>query len=264
MHLILNEPRRGLSLVELLLAITVVTILAASLAGLASGVHNANQHAAGRALTAQHARIALLRIENAVRRAHVSPNFPGCISVAETQGSFSFPDTLVVWAPAGTPADPLGLPRWNELVVFAPDPSAPNRLLEFRVSSANGAVPSATDTTAWRAAIASFKTADTAQKTEITALLRTASTGAAVTQPRGCVRFEITYRPDDATLLAGLTGGLPWGEVPWVRDQFGPRRGVRQVWCRMELQLVPPGPGDPAQTSVPYFGSAARYYTVER
>jgi len=56
--------------------------------------------------------------------------------------------------------------------------------------------------------------------------------------------------------------------VPWVQDIHGPNTGLRQAWCRFELQLTPgedSRASDPnGDTAIPFFGSGAIYYQLER
>ena len=120
-----KQQRRGLTLAELLIASTIMALMATGMASLAFTVEMGNRHAKNLGIATQHARVAIGRIERALYSAHTSEQFPGFAVFSETEGSFSFPDTLVIWHPSGAPQDPDGLPRFNELVIFCPDPNAP-------------------------------------------------------------------------------------------------------------------------------------------
>src|SRR5262245_32745765 len=147
---LLHFRRRGLSLAELLVASTIMVMIASGMASLAMTVHSVNGFTQGRIVAAQHARVALDRIEYAIDHAVASEQFPVCLVVTEQAGTQELPQTLVVWNPDTTAANPTGLPRICELVIFAPDPAQPTKLTEFRAPTNVTTVPATTDTAAWR------------------------------------------------------------------------------------------------------------------
>ena len=69
---------------------------------------------------------------------------------------------------------PTGLPRVNELVIYAPDPAQPGRLTEFRAASNSSVAPATSDTAAWRTLVEGLKISPTTDKVVITDRLRTA------------------------------------------------------------------------------------------
>ena len=91
--------RRGLTLAELLVAATIMLMIATAVGTLASAVKSTNDYCHGYTVAAQHARVALSRIERAVQTATASEQFPGCLVVTEQAGSQELPSTLVVWSP---------------------------------------------------------------------------------------------------------------------------------------------------------------------
>src|SRR3954470_23277593 len=112
-----KKPRRGLTLAELLVAATIMLMIAAAVGTLASAVKSTNDYCNGYTSAAQHARVALSRIEHAVLSAYANEQFPGCLIVAEQAGSSSLPNTLVVWYPTtGTVANAAGLPLISEII----------------------------------------------------------------------------------------------------------------------------------------------------
>jgi prepilin-type N-terminal cleavage/methylation domain-containing protein len=253
--------RRGLTLVELLISSAILAMMAAALGTLALTVAGGNQYSRGQGAAAQHARVALERIRTACLEAHASEQFPGFLVVSETSGGWSFPDTLVVWR-AANPADPQGLPLFRELVIFAPDPAAPNRLLEITAPSDGRQVPSPGNAAAWRTEIAALMGQSTTQSSQLTDLMRTPQTDSGTR--RAAVRFHVLSRPSDDDRARVEKGELAWSELPWAQSIRGTQLGLRQTWCRIELQLMP-GPGaataDPeGETAVTFFGSAAIYY----
>ena len=93
-----KNRRGGLTLAELLVAATIMLMIAAAVGTLASAVKSTNDYCNGYT-TARTARVALSRIEHAVANAYANEQFPGCLVVAEQAGSSTLPNTLVVWYP---------------------------------------------------------------------------------------------------------------------------------------------------------------------
>src|SRR4051812_47078002 len=105
-----KNKRSGLTLAELLVASTIMLLIAAAVGTLASTVKSTNEYCHGYTTSAQHARVALSRIERAVIGAFANEQFPGCLVIAEQAGAQSLPSTLVVWYPTTTTeANPVGL-----------------------------------------------------------------------------------------------------------------------------------------------------------
>src|SRR6185369_5498725 len=90
-----------------------------------------------------------------------------------------------------------------EIVVFTPDPTRPNVLLEIRSPTDTNSVPAATDVSNWRALVDRLKTSATTTKITLTDRLRTSpSNGAyrdslAASDLRGNVRFRRLLAPTD-------------------------------------------------------------------
>src|SRR5437773_7261356 len=115
-----KRKRRGLTLAELLVASTIMLLIAAAVGTLASAVKSTNDYCHGYTTSAQHARVGLSRLERAVTNAFATEQFPGCLVVAEQAGSQTLPNTLVVWFPTtSTVANPAGLPLISELDVYS-------------------------------------------------------------------------------------------------------------------------------------------------
>jgi len=264
--------RRGLTLVELMMVSAVMAILASTLAALATTVQIANQQQMGRGLATQHGQVAIQRIEHALQGATTSEQFPGFIVVSETVSGSTFPDTLVVWKPSGQPISPDGLPRVNELVVFTPMDEDPTRLIELRNPNDTSEVPVVANISGWQNLISIMKTSAVASSDSRAVVLTDLMRMADVTDPsgksfgqRGCVRFEQMLRPSAAEWQAYKAGSASWQSLPWVQGIYGASFGQRQALCRIELQLRP---GDinshDKLVAVPFFGSAAIYYQLER
>ncbi len=251
-----------------MIAMTIMAMLVGTLGVLADGVQQSYEYTEGHSLATQHGRVAIERIAASVREATASEQFPGAIVVAEDVGRWRFPDMLVVWRPDGAAADPDGLPRFDELVIYCPDPDTPRNLLEITAEGDTRTVPSVDDSSGWETAIEKIKESDSARRVVLTPLLRSAQVDE--TSPdsrRAAVRFETRLRPSADEWTDYEEGSLDWDELAWVQGTYGSQTGLRQTWVRMELQLMPgeEAAADPSgQPAIPYFGSAASYYEVNR
>jgi prepilin-type N-terminal cleavage/methylation domain-containing protein len=264
-----RRKHHGVTLVELLIAATVMSMVAAAIGALAIAVQTSNEHSQGQGTSTQHARIALQRIERTLLEAHASEHFPGFVAFAETVQTWDFPDTLVVWHPNTTPANPDGLPLVSELVIYCPDPAEPNVLLEITVPGDTRTVPPLTNQQTWLQGLPTLKTSSSAIRVRLTDRLRVASVdGTALdgSSRRGAVRFEVLVRPTPGQWTDFRNGEINWEEIDWVQDLFGSQTGLRQSWCRIELQLLPEVSTEPvsADLAIPYFGSAALYHQLTR
>jgi len=258
-----------MTLLELLIAISIMTMIVAGLGVMAHGIQQAYEYTEGYGTATQHARVALDRITKTVSEALANEQFPGFIVVAETEGAWRFPETLVVWHPTGSAADPAGLPRFNELVIYCPDANSPNKLDEITVPSDTRTVPPVSNQTQWATEVQAIKKNSSAQIVALTTLLRTCTSSVGISPKlRGAVRFESRLHPADDQWAQYKAGTLAWNSLYWVQGMYGSQTGLRQAWLRMELQLIPGAQwvaSDPrGQRAVPFFGSAAVYYQVHR
>lgn len=257
-----------MTLLELMLAMTVMLMVVGTLGGLARTVQQGFEYSDGYGVATQHARVVLDRITQNACQATANEQFPGCIVVAETVNSYGYPDTLVIWRPSGTPANPTGLPRYCELVIYCPNPTNPSQFLEMTAPTDTRTVPAVTDLTGWQTAMTALKKASTTTNTVLTTLLRTCSTSTNGGTPalRGAARFETRLRPSDADWAAYKAGTVSWMNLPWVQGIYGSQAGLRQEWVRMELQLMPGTDwieSNPAAAqAVPFFASAALHYNL--
>jgi Tfp pilus assembly protein PilW len=241
-----------------------MAMLVAGMGSLVTAVHATNAYCRGQAVAAQHARVALDRIDRAVRQATASGEFPGCIVVTDTIGGFDFPDTLVVWSPTTTAATPAGLPRVNELAVYCPDPAAPSTLAEIRSPNNTNACPAVADEAAWATLVASIQTSETSVKVPLTDRLRTATIGGGGTGDlRGCVRFEVLMAPSVSQWSQYRGGTRAWQDIAWPLDCYSTKTGMRRVACQTELQILP-GDSSDGQTAAPFFGSSTLTYELSR
>jgi len=254
-----------------MIATGIMSLMAVALGSLAMTVQMSNKFASGHGTATQHARIAMERMERAMEEAVTSEEFPGFAFFSDWVGTSEFPNTLVVWNPDGPAADPDGMPLFKELVIFCPDPAEPNRLLEITVPNDSRPAPSLSNTAQWRTELNAIKSSDASEKVMLTDLLRTAAAtdgGADSLSAKGAVRFNVVVRPSASQWADLKAGPLAWDNIPWAQSIHGSQTGLRQAWCRIELQLMPGADAaedDPAgETAIPYFGSAAVYYELHR
>jgi len=266
-----NRARRGLTLAELLVATTIMLMIATAVGALATTVQTTNSFCQGYTVSAQHARVALSRIENTIQACYANEQFPGFIVVSEQAGGQYLPYTLVIWKPAsGTPANPAGLPLVSELVIYAPDPAHPNELIELSAPTETGTVPAATDMTNWRILTDQLKSSTSTNKVVLTTRLRTAPlTGSysdtlSPSDLRGLVRFRRVMAPTEQEWAQYRGSTRSWQDIAWPLDSYRLTSGTRAVVCQTELQIAPGSMASAAATAIPFYGSTSITYELPR
>jgi hypothetical protein len=256
-----------LTLAELLIATTILLLIATAVGMLAAAVHGANAYCQGYLFAGQHARVALSRIEQTLRRTYANEQFPGWLVVSEVAGSQELPQTLVVWAPSSAPANPAGRPLVKELVLFSPNPARPNELLEIRDPTNTALAPDASNTSAWRTLTESLRNRQTASRIVLTNRLRTAplvgewQESLTAAELRGLVRFRRLIAPTEQALSQYRAGLRSWEDLDWPLDRYGPTSGTRCVVCQTELQVTTSSVASAQATALPFYGSF--YFTYE-
>ncbi len=264
-----RPKRNGLSLLELLIAVAVMAMLAGTLAALGQGVQQGFEYCEGYGEATQHARVVLERITRTVSEATANEQFPGFLVVSNEVAGWEFPDVLVVWHPDVPPADPDGLPRFSELVIYCPDWYLPSQLVEITVPGDTRSVPDPADLAAWRSELEVIRKAWDRQSVVLSDLLRAVVVPeAADGSVRGAVRFAGRLRPSETEWAEYQAGTRAWEDLSWVQWIYGPQTGLRQAWVRLEIQLMPGREwvaNDPSRhRPLPFFGSAAVYYELHR
>lgn len=258
-----DSIRRGMSLVELLVASAVMGLIALGVASLARTVNEGGEYSFSRGASLQHGRVVLERIEQIVRSAAATEKDPGIAVVYDTVGTAKVADTLVVWR---IDANKDKLAQVNELTIFTPDVDKANELIELTASTDVRTV-SLTDISTLRTVITGLKSASNRQKVVLTDLLRTVQLPEEASRRRGGVLFAAEIRPTVADVASYRGGTITWANLPWPQGIGGARSGLRQSWVRIELQLVPSSDNDESKTddqTLPFFGSAALNYEIQR
>jgi hypothetical protein len=262
--------RRGLTLAELLVAATIMVLIAGAVGSLASAVKSTNDYCNGYTTAAQHARVALSRIERAMLNAYANEQFPGCLIVSEQAGSQTLPNTLVVWYPTTAVVNATGLPLISEIVVYSFDPACPNHLIEVRSPTENTAVPASSDAAGWKSLTDRLKSSATLTKTVLTDHLRTApitgnySNSLSPSDLRGEVRFRRLMAPSDSEWTQYRTGTKTWQSLSWPLDSYRSTSGTRVVACQTEIQIAPGSMASAAVTAIPFYGSCRIGYELSR
>lgn len=264
--------RRGLTLAELLMAMTVTSILTVVLGGLVLAVQMARQHAEGLDAATSQAQAATDRIRFMVSHAGVyrdggQPTMLGLAVVTQSWNTGDVPDILVVWsggrngglAAAGTQNR---LPRVNELVLYAPDPATSGRLVEI-------VVPTDSSTIDFRAAdfdsrVRGLLVSADAETTRLCDRVRVAEAGGSSTT---AVRFDLRLTPGDDALASVSPQSEAWLALGWAQGIASAGQGLRQATVRIEIQLERTesrgAQVDSRMSSLPFFGSASRRYVYE-
>jgi Tfp pilus assembly protein PilW len=258
------RSRRGLTLIELLFASLITAIVVGALGAASHAVQLANEYSQGYSTATQHARVAFDRIDRAVNEAYATPNYPGIWVTQDSDGSWNYPDTVAIWHPSGAPANSAGPPLVQELMIFCPDPAGLNNLVLLTAPGDTRPVPT-TDFVALTNLIDGLKTSTTASKVALTNLLRVATPlSSSGSQQRAAARFIVTLAPSAADWASYTAGKTAWNSLPWPLGIYGANKGMRQVWLRSELQLMPGASwidgNSAAQQPIPFLGSAVLSY----
>jgi hypothetical protein len=256
-----------MSLVELSLSVAILTLVAASIGSMAVTLQSVTTYTRGQSNAVQHGRVVLDRLDRTLQAANVSESFPGFLVVTWIDGSGAFPDTLVIWKPAGgVAADPAGGPKANELVIIRPDPDHLGSLIEITNPNepATSTYPSS-DMANWRTLVTALTSRSNAVKVELTDLLRTAATSTSANATRrACVRFRYQSAPSDAEIASYRCGTANWTSLAWPQDLAGKTMAMRSLGCFTELQLTPLTDDHSAENALPMFGSTLLWRVVNR
>lgn len=246
------KSRRGLTLVELLVATAVLALIAAAMGTISLAVHTSSEYVAGQTGSLQHARVTIDRIEQHLRACHFTEEFPGCTVIAQSISGYSFPDAIAIWKPTGTPASPTGRPRVSELLFIAPDPADPSKLYEWRLTSNGAQAPTYGSTSSWRTLLSQVRGNSGVERVLLTDRLHTAAATSS-TEMAG-LRFFVEQTPSRSQVTEYRNGSRDWDELTWPLDVYGLEMGLQLSRVTIELQL---DPGDESGV-IPFFGSASR------
>ncbi len=261
-----HSKTRGMTMLEAIVAIAIMGIVALSLAALSTAVETTSEYTFGHGAAIQQARVALRRIQHKISTATATEDFPGCFVFSEFIGGADFPDTLVVWSPSsGAPANAGGPPLYSELLIYCADPAVPNEFVELRAATDMRSTPDFSDMSTWLTELAAIKADGAVARSVLIKTLRTAVPNNLAAE-RGVVRFTLRVLPSPTEWASYQAGNTTWDNLAWVQDIHGANFGLRQSWCQIELQLLADEVGtvDSSEQILPFFGSAALYYQLEK
>jgi prepilin-type N-terminal cleavage/methylation domain-containing protein len=271
-----TRNRRGFTFVELLMSLTLMSILSVVLGGMILAAHDGWEHSNGLTEANQQARISQDRIAYMVSQAGQykpagQPTTLGIAVVEQTYLLVKSPEILVIWSGGrmgGMAANGVltRLPTVNELVIYTPDPSDPTHLVEV-------VDPNNVNSLDFRAAnfSTSVKTilkSPSCQKTLLCDRVHTSNLSMfSFSQTAvGNIRFEKLDSPTD-TELSGIVAGTPaWFNLVWAQGIVSSSTGMRQSTIRMEFQVEPrplPLNSSAAVSAIPFFNSASNRYVYQ-
>jgi len=266
---------RGVTLIELLMALTITTTLSIVLGGLMLAVQAAREHTEGMEEATAQAQASLERVRYMVAHAGVyqldgAETVLGLAVVGRAWSSSLLPSILVVWsggrgggmAEAGVQSR---LPEVDEIVMYSYDESAPSRFVEI-------IVPGDSTEIDFKAAdfddtILSLISSASAEQLLLCDRLRrsTLSGSPPFSDPGvGNVSFGLEQLPDEASIAAVTPGTQAWNDLVWSQAIVSSDSGMRQATVRMEIQVEPYSFEAPSTDSIPiaapFFGSASYRY----
>ncbi len=269
------RSRRGLTLVELTISLTITSMMSVVLLGLINAVHTAHRHSEGQETAGLQAQAALERISYMVSQAGTykldgHQTQLGVRVVARYWSSYEMPDILVVWSGGrdggkAKQGQHSRLPVGNELVVYAPDLKDPSRFFEYAFPDWTGSVDFQSDS--FDDDIIRALESDLAERAKLTDRVRVTSLGTTSDQDWPNVRFSTRQTPSELELTTTDPDSDAWEELHWSQGITTSTGGLVRTVVRIELQLEPRSYAiSDAHTSVaiPFLGSASTRYVYEK
>lgn len=273
--------KRGMTLAELLISMTILSMMSVVLAGMSNAVNSAWSYTKGIEDSDLQARAAFERIEYMVSQTGTykitgQPTRLGLAVINRPVEAHQLPDVLVLWTggrSGGMAASGLQsrLPIVGELLIYTWNSSTPSQLVEV-------AFPGQTDAFDFAASdlvtqVTNLLASTSAEVVPICERLRVSSMSASssstsVTYPTGPsspygpslpetppstpssssgassvgnLRFTLTLTPSDTDLASATPQTTAWTQLNWPQGTFGSRSGIRQANLQIELQVEPDG-----------------------
>lgn len=270
--------RAAFTMLELLIAMTILSFSVAIFTGLTLATTTAWDHSSDLEETRRQAQSVLNRIKWMVPQAGTyrlagQSTVVGLAVVSTSWAFYQAPATLVVWSGGAAggmhqQGELSRLPLASELVVYCPDTRNPAEFVEatFPGNTTSMDFRSTTFPTAIQALLASTS----CQKVRLCDRLHgTAAQGMGSGAANiANARFEISLTPSETAIAGVTTASAAWNSLPWSQGLVGDDRGLRTANVRVELLLDP----DPASvtasngfsTAIPFPGSVNRTYVYRR
>ncbi|MFM9963514.1 MAG: type II secretion system protein J [Planctomycetaceae bacterium] len=269
-----TRARRGMTLSELLISLTILSMMSVVLAGMSNAVQSAWSYTKGVEDCDVQAQAAIERIQYMISQTGVydlagQPTRVGMTVVQRSVGTTLIPDVLVLWTggrSGGMAATGVQtrLPTVGELLIYTWNPSNPSQLIEI-------GFPGQTATFDFAASdlptvVANLLSSSTAEKIPICENLRlSAMNSGGGNISIGNVRFVLTMTPSDTELATAAPQTTAWTQLNWPQGKFSSRSGMRQATLQIELQAEPDGIVRASDTvsAIPFFGSASQRHVYE-
>lgn len=276
-----RHAKRGMTLAELLISMTILSLMSVVLAGMSNAVNSAWSYTKGIEESDLQARAAFERIEYMVSQSGTykltgQPTRLGLAVVNRPVGAHQLPDVLVLWTggrSGGMAASGLQsrLPILSELLIYTWNSSTPSQLVEVAFPGQTTAFDFAATDLATQ--VTNLLASTSAEGIPICERLRVSSMNASSSSTSlsyptgpsspygpslpetptstpssssaassvGNLRFTLTLTPSDTDLASASPQTTAWTQLNWPQGTFGSRSGIRQANLQIELQVEPDG-----------------------
>ncbi|MFK7779016.1 MAG: prepilin-type N-terminal cleavage/methylation domain-containing protein [Gimesia sp.] len=270
-----QEHHGGFTLVELLMAMAISSILIVALGGIVSATQSAWKHSRGIEDTQAQVTAAFDRIKMMVSQAGVyqvsgQPPRIGLAVVSHSWNYYDIPDTLVVWTGGrnGGISDQgtlTRLPKMSELLIYTIDPNDTHNLIEVALPESNTDVDFSSSS--FKNLIRTVINSSSAESALLCNRLKNSQyylSGSPWGPAAGNLLFEIIKTPSDNSLSSVTTGTSDWLNLSWPQGTASATSGLRQVSIRYEahIEILERSSLNEvnSNTALPFFGSCSRLY----
>ena len=267
--------RAGLTLVELLMAMGISSILVVALGGIVTATQSAWKHTQGiedsqAQITATFDRIKMMVSQAGIYQVSGQPPQVGLAVVTNSWNSIDIANTLVVWTGGrnGGISDQgvlTRLPKISELLIYTSDPDDTHNLIEIALPGVDSSIDF--NSSSFNSSIRSAIKSSNAESALLSNRIKSSQfilSGNPWGSPVGNIRFEIVKTPSDSSLGSVSPGTSGWMNLPWPQGTTSSTSGLRLVTINYEIQF------ETAErtflndvnspTALPFFGSSSRYY----
>lgn len=267
--------RGGLTLVELLMAMAISSILVVALGGIVTATQSAWKHTQGiedsqAQITATFDRIKIMVSQAGVYQVSGQPPQIGLAVVTHSWNSIDIANTLVVWTGGrnGGISDQgilTRLPKISELLIYTSDPDDAHNLIEVALPGVDSSIDFTSSS--FNSTIRSAIKSNSAESALLSNRIKSSQfvlSGNPWGSPVGNIRFEIVKTPSDSSLSSVSPGTSDWMNLPWPQGATSSTSGLRLVTINYEIQFETAERTSAndinSPTALPFFGSSSRYY----
>lgn len=265
----------GFTLVELLMAMAVSSILVVALGGIVTATQTAWKHTQAiedsqAQITATFDRIEMMVSQAGIYQLSGQPPQVGLAVVSHSWNSIDLPDTLVVWTGGRNGGISENgtldrLPKINELLIYTVDPTDPHQLIEIALPGVDSSIDF--NSSSFNSTIRSAITSNNAESALLTNRIKTSQfmlSGSPWGTPVANVLFKLTETPSDSELSGVSPGSSTWLNLGWPQGTVSSKSGLRLAIVNYEIQLETAEQTSlnetNSETALPFFGSSSRHY----